>query len=105
MANNYSLLERLSMRTGQKMEPNKVYHIKKLNDLHQRTDENGEIRYSIIADCEEGFFYLPNVITSSIVSEGIEVGRDMLEGKTVLATTFKAKKYNTNGMTLTIIDE
>ena len=100
----YTLGERLNMVAGQKMQPNAKYHIKKMHDPRHVQAGSREFD-SIIVECEEGFYFLPNVIVDSVLEEGVEASRPQLEGHVFICRQFKAKAFNNTGLTLTEVEE
>ena len=100
----YTLGERLNMVAGQKMVPNCKYHIKKMHD--PRHVQAGAREFdSIIVECEEGFYFLPNVIVSSVLEEGVEASRPQLEGRVFICRQFESKAFHNKGLTLTEVEE
>ena len=100
----YTLGERLNMIAGQKMQPNAKYHIKKMHDPRHVQAGNREFD-SIIVECEEGFYFLPNVIVASVMEEGVEASRPQLEGHVFFCRQFESKAFKNKGLTLTKIEE
>ena len=100
----YTLGERLNMVSGQKMVPNCKYHIKKMHDPRHVQAGSREFD-SIIVECEEGFYFLPNVIVASVLEEGIEASRHQLEGHVFICRQFESKAFKNKGLTLTEIEE
>ena len=100
----YTLGERLNMVAGQKMTPNCKYHIKKMHDPRHVQAGSREFD-SIIVECEEGFYFLPNVIVASVLEEGVEASRPQLEGHVFICRQFESKAFKNTGLTLTEIEE
>lgn len=101
---HYSLGERLTMVAGQKMVPNCKYHVKKMHE--PRHVQSGKREFdSIIVECDEGFFFLPNVIVEAIIEEGYEAARPQIENRTFMCRQFESKEFKTKGLTITEIDE
>lgn len=103
---HYTLAERLAMQNTNQMEVGCLYHIIAVDSVIEFTDsKTGEIRQSVVVECDDGKYYLPNTIANSYIEEMAtdEAGaRAALEGKTFKCVSFKAKKYNTTGKTLQI---